>query len=173
MVGYDLKKQAITERDSSGVANDIQNHPPATASAVVLYTKLRDFASDPPRRNPCPFLAGLWRDFHGRGPEVDDRPAPSLESLSASEWCDEFEARMRNRLILGALRHGVIGGAGKPRYDRVASARRRLRRYLETGNREHLVDVANMMLLEYVEGEHPRKHWAPGDDTEHTPVVSE
>jgi len=66
---------------------------------------------------------------------------------------------MRNRLIIGALRYGLLHAPGKKRYDRVAGARKRLAQYQETGNLECLVDVANMALLEFEESHHPCRHW--------------
>ena len=66
---------------------------------------------------------------------------------------------MRNRLIMGALRYGTLRATGKPDYDRIGGAMKRLRQYQDTGNLETLVDVANMMLLEFEEGKHPKRHW--------------
>jgi hypothetical protein len=86
-------------------------------------------------------------------------PALTYAELSASEWSHQFEMLMRNRLILGALRYGRLNARGKKPYDRIAGALKRLAQYQETGNTECLVDVANMMLLEFEEGKHPKKHW--------------
>ncbi|MBI2424170.1 MAG: hypothetical protein HYV27_15170 [Candidatus Hydrogenedentes bacterium] len=74
-------------------------------------------------------------------------------------------------MISGAFRYGRLGAEDKPGYDRVGSAVARLERYRLDGNLEHLVDVANMMLVEFVEGEHPGRHWAAGDDGTHAEVV--
>lgn len=100
---------------------------------------------------------------------INNRPEPlKLEDLEKSEWSPEFERLMRNRLIMGGLRYGLISGnKGKP-YDRVGSCVKRLRAYQETGNLEHLVDVANLCLCEYLHGTHPRRHFAAADDGIHT-----
>ena len=45
----------------------------------------------------------------------------------------------------------------------------RLRRYEDTRNMEHLVDAANMCLLEFEFGEHPKKHFESLDDGKHSP----
>lgn len=95
-------------------------------------------------------------------------PLHTHDALAASEWSDEFERMMRNRLIMGALRYGLINEEGKPRYDRVGSMKRRLDLYSETGNLEHLVDVANLALMEFEEGRHPNAHFASLDDGHHT-----
>ena len=88
------------------------------------------------------------------------RNALKYEDLKSSEWSDEFETLMRNRLIIGALRYGKINALNKPIYDRIKGALKRLTQYQQTGNTECLVDVANMALLEFIEGKHPNKHWS-------------
>lgn len=88
-----------------------------------------------------------------------DPPRYTLAGLQASEWSHRFEQLMRNRLILGALRYGALH-TPKRKYDRVAGAMKRLQQYQQTGNLETLVDVANMALLEFEEGTHPKRHWS-------------
>jgi hypothetical protein len=102
---------------------------------------------------------------------VDRRPVPGLDDLRRSEWAPDFEQAMRSRLIIGALRYGLLRAAGKPQYNRVKSIHKRIDLYLRTGNLEHLVDVANMALLEFVEGEHPKKHFHAQDDSQHTEAM--
>jgi len=116
------------------------------------------------------FMRNLWRWSTGRAEryiEVGQQLLPSV--MTNTEWSDEFERLMRNRLLFGAYRHGArIGDPSKARFDRIGSMRRRLEQYTKTGNDELLVDVANLALLEFVEGDHPRKHFASTDDEEHT-----
>lgn len=83
----------------------------------------------------------------------------SAGELARSEWSPQFERLMRNRLIIGALRHGRLRAIGKPAYDRIQGALKRLFQYRQTGNLEALVDVANLMLLEFEECRHPRAHF--------------
>lgn len=113
------------------------------------------------------FMADLWRRATGR-PSKPEQPILRLEDLEQSEWSPEFECLMRNRLLMGAYRYGTIGAPGKPRYDHAADCIARLSLYQEDGNMEHLVDVANLCLLEFVEGRHPRRHFAAQDDVLHT-----
>lgn len=96
-----------------------------------------------------------------------ERPKPkfTFDDLAASEWSAEFERLMRNRLIMGALRYGPINAPGKTPYARVPSMYRRLAAYGRTGNLEMLVDVANLCLLEFVEGRHPLRHFRAVDDS--------
>jgi hypothetical protein len=57
---------------------------------------------------------------------------------------------MENRLIMGGLRYGPVDEPGKVRYDRVASIIRRINLYAKDGNQEHLLDVANEALVEFL-----------------------
>lgn len=99
-------------------------------------------------------------------------PAPRFrfEDLVRSEWSPAFEQLMRNRLLMGALRYGRISeNRGKP-YDRIRDAMRRLERYEVCGNLEDLVDAANLALLEFECGVHPRRHFSAADDGQHCPL---
>lgn len=83
----------------------------------------------------------------------------NIDALAKSEWCYQFEQLQRNRLIMGGLRYGLLGDPHKKQYDRIAGVKKRLGQYQETGNTECLVDIANLMQLEFVEGRHPKKHF--------------
>lgn len=93
------------------------------------------------------------------------KPKFTLAELEASEWSTQFERLMRNRLLMGALRYGRINAPGKTPYLRIPSIQRRVDAYERTGNLELLVDVANLCLLEFVEGQHPLRHFRALDDT--------
>lgn len=96
-----------------------------------------------------------------------EKPKPrfTLEQLAAIQWSDLFERYMRNRLMMGGLRYGVFGQKGKPKYNSIESIRQRLEKYEETGNTECLVDIANLCMVEFIEGVHPKKHFRAEDDT--------
>jgi hypothetical protein len=66
----------------------------------------------------------------------------------------EFEQLRMNRMIMGAMRYGLLRAEGKPQWDIVTSMIKRLELYRYDGNAEHLVDVANLAQLEYTEGSH-------------------
>lgn len=92
---------------------------------------------------------------------------PDFDSLLSSEWSNTFEQLMRNRMVMGAFRYGLLHAKGKAEYDRVAAMIKRLRDFQQTGNTELLVDVANLCLLEFEEGRHPLKHFKAQDDSVH------
>lgn len=89
-----------------------------------------------------------------------------LKELKKTQWSSEFEQLMRNRLIMGAFRYEPFSNK-KSLYPTATEAIRRILRYLDTGNTEDLVDAANMLLLEFVFGKHPKKHFKSLDDAEH------
>ena len=100
-------------------------------------------------------------------------PKPSIRTLAdleKTQWSPYFEQLMRNRLIMGAMRYGILGSKSKPLYNMVASMETRLSSYKETGNLELLVDIANLCLVEFIEGKHPKRHWQPEDDGTHCQV---
>jgi hypothetical protein len=90
---------------------------------------------------------------------------PDLATLQQSERSPEFERLRMNRKILGAMRYGRMGAEGKPQFDRVSDAIGRLERYLSDRNAEHLADAANLLEVEFVEGDW---HLTPSDDGQHT-----
>jgi hypothetical protein len=112
------------------------------------------------------FLRKSWRRSAGLPEEVEPhlRRGLTIDDLYESEWSPSFERAMRVRLVMGALRHGLIGDPKKPVFDRISSIEKRLKAYKQTGNMEHLVDCANMLLLEFVEGVHPLRHFSSQDE---------
>lgn len=81
-------------------------------------------------------------------PEI--RTRPDLRELQASQWSQGFERLMRNRLIVGAMRYETFDEKRKGhRYDLLGSLRQRLELYEESRNQEHLVDCANLLMIEF------------------------
>ena len=96
---------------------------------------------------------------------------PNLDSLQKTEWSPQFEKFMRNRLVMGSIRYGLLHAHGKQKYDRIQSCIDRLLLYKESHNMEHLVDVANLCLMEFEEGDHPDRHFEAQDDKNHTKEI--
>ena len=84
---------------------------------------------------------------------------PSYKLLRRLNWSLKFEELMRSRLIMGRFRYGTLGAVNRPIYNRSKSIEKRLKLYDKTGNMELLVDIANLALCEFVEGNHPYKHF--------------
>lgn len=66
---------------------------------------------------------------------------------------------------MGYFRYGPMGK--KPGYDNIGSVKKRIELYEQTGNLEHLVDIANLAMVEFVEGQHPNRHFSASDDGIH------
>jgi hypothetical protein len=96
----------------------------------------------------------------------------SIEDLKKSQWCPEFFKLMNNRMVMGAFRYGKLSAQknASVKYDNIASIRKRLILYEQTGNLEHLVDCGNLCMIEYMIGDHPQKHFCSIDDGEHATI---
>ena len=93
--------------------------------------------------------------------------APPLETIMKTEWCQKFIDLMRNRLIMGFFRYGPAINDNSTSYSRIDSIRQRLSLYESDGNAEHLVDIANICLVEFLNESHPKFHWNAQDDGIH------
>lgn len=112
------------------------------------------------------FLDNLWRWKAGLPPKPLKK-IPTLKEVYAVQWCKDFEQLMRNRLAFGYFRYMPLSEQPKGHYDNMKSAESRLQRWKETGNDELLVDIANLCMVEYMKGVHPKKHFRSEDDGEH------
>lgn len=93
--------------------------------------------------------------------------APSLDEIYKMQWSRQFEEAMRNRMAMGYFRYGALPKQiGRHKYDNIGSVERRLALYKKDRNREHLVDIANLCLVEFVV--HPELPFIAADDGEHT-----
>lgn len=92
---------------------------------------------------------------------------PDLSELRQTEWSKPFEQLMRNRLLMGSFRYGLLREKGDQGYDMVGSLEARLAEYKKTGNLELLADVANLALLEFEYPSHSKAHFRAVDDGSH------
>lgn len=98
-------------------------------------------------------------------------PVPiDIGELYRTQWSEEFEQLMRNRLVMGAIRYGKMKSKGKPKYDRVKYIKNKLKVFKKTGNSEALVDIANTCLLMFAEEDHDNFHFCAEDDGMHTEI---
>lgn len=91
----------------------------------------------------------------------------SFEALKHGCWSDDFETLMRNRLIVGGIRHDRLCDPGPSPYDIPEDIQRRIKEYVETGNQELLVDISALAMFEFVKPSHLCPKWEPQDDGEH------
>lgn len=85
----------------------------------------------------------------------------ALNRMLYTEWSEEFERLMRNRLIMGALRFGRLSQKRPPGITsfHIKYIKDKLNEYTFTGNLEMLIDIANLCLIEWKHSTHPRKHF--------------
>ena len=94
-----------------------------------------------------------------------------LHMVEQTQWSALFERKMRARLVAGYYRYGGLTSPTRARrlHDNVGSAIRRLQAYYRNGNQEHLVDAANLCMVEFmVPSCHETPTWKPIDDGQHT-----
>lgn len=113
------------------------------------------------------FLRNLWKWKCGLPESESIVPRLEYKSLKETEWSARFEQLMKNRLVIGAYRYGLLNDSKKPQFDRIEAVIKRAVRFKETGNKEYLVDIANLCLLEFEESKHPKAHFEAIDDEEH------
>ena len=90
-----------------------------------------------------------------------------------SGWIKEFTKLMLDRLLIGSFRYGQKQNPRQgPSYDQMTSIINRARAYQIDGNDEHLVDIANLALIEFYVGRHPLKHFSAQDDAHHCEKIS-
>lgn len=114
----------------------------------------------------------LWR-WKCNLPELEEpkpKPPIDVEALRKSEWCPEFEELMRNRLIMGAIRYGKLCEQGKPTYERAKTMAKKVALYVETKNKEVLVDLANYAMIEFIEPTEEGTFFSATDDMNHDTI---
>jgi len=97
---------------------------------------------------------------------------PSLDELRKSEWCEEFEVLMRNRMLCGAFRYGIIAEQDYSKYDLIAEVHKRIDRYTNDKNLEHLVDAGNIVMIAFIVGQRNGHTLKSIDDGKHTPEIN-
>jgi hypothetical protein len=113
------------------------------------------------------FFHRAWRLACGLPDEPDRTLRPDLPELRRTQWNDEFEELMRARLVMGAFRYGMFSEQTEIRHDNPNSIHDHLVAYVMSGNGEHLVDIANLALVEFTLPSHPKFHFQAIDDGNH------
>lgn len=116
------------------------------------------------------FINEAWRRIAGL-PEEKKEVAPSLEELKKTEWFPEFERLMRNRMVMGAFRYELLNRQNFSKYNLPMEAIKRINRYIQDGNTEHLVDAANLCGIASLKDNHPNKHFKSIDDGPHSDII--
>jgi hypothetical protein len=120
-----------------------------------------------------PYLVDLWRDMCGLSPLMLYNHPP-LEVLKKTQWSEVFEmlmwaqyhlrsskepwsfefiTYMKNRLIMGSFRYGLMEEQDYNRFDLKKQILSKVQKFHATQNLECLVDAANNCMLEYIRTE--------------------
>lgn len=95
---------------------------------------------------------------------------PDLDTIDKIQSCPKFEEYRRNRMLMGYFRYGpLIYQIGKAKYDNIGSIEKRIAQYKKDNNREHLVDIANLAMIEFAT--HPDYPFNSVDDGDHARVL--
>ena len=98
---------------------------------------------------------------------------PDLPVLQDTEWpaaARAFVTGMQNRVLLAGFRYGRFADPEKSKYDFLKGMEKKLAAYKRTGNTEHLFDLANYAMLEWIWPSHPDAHFRAEDDHHHCPL---
>lgn len=71
-----------------------------------------------------------------------------------SEYSDKFLEGMLNRMEVSFSKYGALKEAYPLKVSAIKSLELRLKKYKESGNLEHLIDLANYAMIEFM---HPEK----------------
>jgi hypothetical protein len=89
---------------------------------------------------------------------------PDMSKILKTEFDDEFVNHMKNAMVVSFYKYGALREAYPHKVDAIASLKKRLDMYAETGNTEYLVDAANFAMIEFMAPRHTRAHFLGTDD---------
>jgi hypothetical protein len=88
-----------------------------------------------------------------------------IENPVESEVSKPFMQGMADRMGMSYYKYGPVANAYPDMVDAIASLKMRLALYVETGNTEHLMDVANYAMIEFMHPSHPKAHFKATDSS--------
>jgi hypothetical protein len=86
--------------------------------------------------------------------------------VPTTEFDPDFAQGMADRMQTSWFKYGNVADAYPNRVDAIASLQRRLEKYIQTGNTEFLMDVANFAMIEFMRPRHPNAYFKPTDSKE-------
>ena len=88
------------------------------------------------------------------------------EEILSRDWSKDFIALMQNRIVVSHHKYGWMSQNYPELAQAVKSIQTRLEKYLETGNTEWLVDVANFAMIEFKHPSLQNAHFHGTDSSE-------
>ncbi len=84
----------------------------------------------------------------------------SQEQILKKDFSEDFVQKMKNRILVSHYKYGWVEDTYPELADAIACLEQRLEMFKKTGNTEHLVDVANFAMIEFMLPRHPKAHFA-------------
>jgi hypothetical protein len=84
--------------------------------------------------------------------------------VPATEFDMNFPVKMAAAMMVSFHKYGRVAQAYPGKFDAIADIRARLRKYVETGDKQYLVDVANFAMIEAMHPRHENAHWGVNDE---------
>lgn len=85
-----------------------------------------------------------------------------FSNILKTEWSYRFENLQKAAMVTSYHKYGKVNANHSKDTNympAVENLKKRLERYLETGNTEFLVDVANYAMIEFMQPQHPKAHY--------------
>lgn len=102
---------------------------------------------------------------------IEDSKSTRLEEILGTEFSESFTTLMKNRMIVSYYKYGGVKQTYPELADAIACLEQRLDLYKKTGNLEHLVDVANFAMIEFMQPRHPGAHFEAKDSSDSPGLV--
>lgn len=84
----------------------------------------------------------------------------------SSEFSQKFLDGMVERMGVSFYKYGKVADAYPSKVDALESLQMRIEKYVETGNTEFLMDVANFAMIEFMHPKHPQAFYKATDSDE-------
>lgn len=91
-----------------------------------------------------------------------------IEDIPVKEYfAEEFLQGMLDRMGMSFYKYGSgIENTYPESYDAIKNMKARMKLYKETGNKEHLMDAANFLMIEFMYPKHKKAHFRATDSHE-------
>lgn len=93
------------------------------------------------------------------------------DEVLRTEYSEDFDTKRKRAMVMSFYKYGVASKNYPDGVDAIASLRKQLEAYDADGNMDHLVDVANYAMLEYMFPRHKDAHYSPTDSSGSVPPV--
>lgn len=92
------------------------------------------------------------------------------EDILRRDFSEDFVKKMKNRIVVSHYKYGWMAETYPEIGDAMASLEERWALYKKTGNLEHLIDVGNFAMIEYMFPRHPNAHFE-AEDSDKSPGI--